>query len=188
MKYFALLLYLLASHADIFCQHYIRGQVTSSRGQRLPSVKIAVAANKLIYKTDPYGNFGFSSQLQQDTLTFFCDGFDTLSLIVKADEYARVILNPLPSSVIFTLDNSSVIIPKDESAGNRTIKDETYIHTGEFNFQKTAAAPGIAFSANINRASYSNIRRLINEMDGLLPPNAVRIEEMLNYFNFNYTV
>ncbi len=187
MKYFTLILYLLVFNHDIFCQNYIRGQVTSSRGQRLPYVKIVVASNKLIYKTNSFGNFGFTSTLLQDTLTFSCDGFDTLSLIVKADEYARIILQPLPSSVIFTLDNSFVIIQSDKDVANRTFKDETYTHTGEFNFQQTAAAPGIAFSANINRASYSNIRRLINEMDGLLPPNAVRIEEMLNYFNFNYT-
>jgi Ca-activated chloride channel family protein len=159
----------------------------TARGQRLPSVKIAAAANKLIYKTDPYGNFGFSSQLPEDTLTFSCDGYDTLSMLVKTDEYARIILKPLPSSVIFTNDNASVIIQSDDAGINRTIKDETYVHNGEFNFQQTTVAPGIAFSANINRASYSNIRRLINEMDGLLPPNAVRIEEMLNYFNFNYT-
>lgn len=160
----------------------------TSRGQRLASVKITAAVNKLVYKTDVYGNFGFSSPVQQDTLTFSCDGYDTLRLFIKADEYARVILKPLPSSVIFTKNNPSVIIQNTDHPGNeRTIKDETYNHTGEYSFQQTTVAPGIAFSANINRASYSNIRRLINEMDGLLPPYAIRIEEMLNYFNFNYT-
>lgn len=160
----------------------------TSRGQRLASVKITTRSNKLIYKTDTYGNFGFSSALQQDTLNFSCDGYDTLSLVVKAEEYARVILSPLPSSVIFTNDNSSVIMHTDDNANNSRInKNETYLPTGEYLFQQTNHAPGIAFSANINRASYSNIRRLINEMDGLLPPYSVRIEEMLNYFNFNYT-
>lgn len=161
--------------------------MATPRGQRLPAVKIISAATKLIYKSDAYGNFGFSSALLTDTLIFSCDGYDTMSLAVKADEYARVILRPLPSSVIFTKDNSSVIIHHNEPGNGRTIKDETYSHTSEYNFQKTNIAPGIAFSANINRASYSNVRRLINEMDGLLPPHAVRIEEMLNYFNFNYS-
>ena len=161
--------------------------MATPRGQRLPAVKIISAATKLIYKSDAYGNFGFSSALLTDTLIFSCDGYDTLSLAVKADEYARVILRPLPASVIFTNNNSSVIIHNNERGNGRTIKDETYSHTSEYNFQKTNIAPGIAFSANINRASYSNVRRLINEMDGLLPPHAVRIEEMLNYFNFNYS-
>lgn len=187
MKKFTLILLLLFLSYIVFSQQYIRGQVATPRGQRLPAVKIISAATKLIYKSDAYGNFGFSSALLTDTLIFSCDGYDTLSLAVKADEYARVILRPLPSSVIFTKDNSSVIIHHNEPGNGRTIKDETYSHTSEYNFQKTNIAPGIAFSANINRASYSNVRRLINEMDGLLPPHAVRIEEMLNYFNFNYS-
>ena len=37
----------------------------------------------------------------------------------------------------------------------------------------------------IDKASYSNIRRFINQ-DTRVPPDAVRIDEMLNYFNFNY--
>lgn len=156
--------------------------------QRLSSVKITSAANKSIFKTDRFGNFGFSSVAMQDTLTFSCDGYDTLTMLVKAEEYARVVLKPLPSSIIFIKDNSTFIIPAGNSEGNtREIKNETYSHTADYNFQQTSLAPAIAFSANINRASYSNIRRLINDMDGLLPPYAVRIEEMLNYFNFHYT-
>lgn len=188
MKHCLLISYFLICCNAVFCQGWLRGQVMTARGQRLASVKITAIANKLVYKTDTYGNFGFSSQLQQDTLLFSCDGYDTLSLLVKADEYARVILKPLPSSVIFINDNASAIIQnEDNSSSGRSIKNESYNHTVEYNFQSTASAPGIAFSANINRASYSNIRRLINEMEYLLPPYAVRIEEMLNYFNFSYT-
>lgn len=157
-------------------------------GQRLPSVKIIATGNRQIYKSDQYGNFGFSSPLLQDTLVFSYDGYDTLTLMVKAEEYARVILKNLPSSIIFTKDNFSVLIRNNESfPGEQTFKNETYHLTNENNFLTTAQSPGIAFSANINRASYSNVRRLINEMESLLPPYSVRIEEMLNYFNFNYT-
>ena len=157
-------------------------------GQRLPSVKIITTGNRQIYKSDQYGNFGFSSPLLQDTLVFSYDGYDTLTLMVKSEEYARVILKNLPSSIIFTKDNFSVLIRNNESfPGEQTFKNETYHLTNENNFLTTAQSPGIAFSANINRASYSNVRRLINEMESLLPPYSVRIEEMLNYFNFNYT-
>ncbi len=155
--------------------------------QRLPSVKISTAAGKQVYKSDTYGNFGFASPLAADTLTFSYDGYDTLCTVVKADEYARIVLKPLPSSVIFTKDNLSVIIQNKEPGGEGNYKGETYRHIDEFNFLNAAQSPGIAFSANINRASYSNVRRLINEMEYLLPPYAVRIEEMLNYFNFSYT-
>ena len=39
---------------------------------------------------------------------------------------------------------------------------------------------------NINKASYSNIRRFIN-MENIVPPDAIRLEEMMNYFNIHYT-
>jgi Ca-activated chloride channel family protein len=50
--------------------------------------------------------------------------------------------------------------------------------------QKNYPTTGIAL--NIDRASYSNIRRFIN-LDLAVPPDAVRIEEMLNYFNETYS-
>jgi Ca-activated chloride channel family protein len=41
------------------------------------------------------------------------------------------------------------------------------------------------FSIDVDAASYSNIRRIIQQ--GSLPPaGAVRIEEMINYFKYDY--
>lgn len=46
-------------------------------------------------------------------------------------------------------------------------------------------APLSTFAIDVDRASYSNIRRFIE--NGKLPPkDAVRIEEMINYFNYDY--
>ncbi|TND07429.1 MAG: uncharacterized protein FD123_3279 [Bacteroidetes bacterium] len=45
--------------------------------------------------------------------------------------------------------------------------------------------PLSTFSVDVDRASYSNMRRFLNQ--GSLPPkDAVRIEEMINYFTYNY--
>ncbi len=41
------------------------------------------------------------------------------------------------------------------------------------------------FSIDVDRASYANVRRLINDGQ-TVPRDAVRIEEMINYFNYNY--
>lgn len=47
--------------------------------------------------------------------------------------------------------------------------------------------PVSTFSVDVDTASYSFIRRQINS--GVLPQkNAIRLEEMINYFNYNYTV
>jgi len=50
-----------------------------------------------------------------------------------------------------------------------------------------AEDPVSTFSADVDTASYANVRRFLN--DGTLPPkDAVRIEEMVNYFDYAYAV
>jgi len=62
---------------------------------------------------------------------------------------------------------------------------ESYDHIEETGFQQVASAPLSTFSIDVDTASYSNVRRFLN--DGMLPPaGAVRIEEMLNYFRYDY--
>jgi Ca-activated chloride channel family protein len=63
--------------------------------------------------------------------------------------------------------------------------EETYASLVENNFVEVEKYPSTGIALNIDRASYSNIRRFIN-LNMKVPPDAVRIEEMLNYFNFDY--
>jgi Ca-activated chloride channel family protein len=50
-----------------------------------------------------------------------------------------------------------------------------------------AEEPVSTFSIDVDTASYSNVRRMINQ--GYLPPkDAVRIEEMINYFDYEYAL
>ncbi len=42
------------------------------------------------------------------------------------------------------------------------------------------------FSIDVDNAAYSNMRRFVEQMDTLPPIDAVRIEEMLNYFDYEY--
>lgn len=62
---------------------------------------------------------------------------------------------------------------------------ESYNHIAENNFRGARAEPLSTFSIDVDRASYSNIRRFIRQ--GQLPPkDAVRIEELINYFPYAY--
>jgi Ca-activated chloride channel family protein len=62
---------------------------------------------------------------------------------------------------------------------------EEYGHLVESPFLDVTANPLSTFAVDVDRASYANVRRLL--MDGRLPPvDAVRIEEMLNYFTYDY--
>ncbi len=61
---------------------------------------------------------------------------------------------------------------------------ESYAEVSENNFISTTDMPVSTFSADVDTASYSNIRRFLN--DSSLPyKDAVRIEEMINYFDYD---
>jgi Ca-activated chloride channel family protein len=62
---------------------------------------------------------------------------------------------------------------------------EAYDRIDENDFVAVADAPLSTFSIDVDTASYSNMRRFLN--DGSLPPaDAVRIEELVNYFDYDY--
>ncbi len=70
---------------------------------------------------------------------------------------------------------------KSRRAGTNT---ESYSRIFENGFNNAKSDPLSTFSVDVDAASYSNVRRFIN--NGQLPPaDAVRTEEMINYFNYN---
>lgn len=78
-------------------------------------------------------------------------------------------------------------VPADEMAAPDWNTEE-YSAVKETGFKSVANDPLSTFSADVDTASYSNIRRMIEDgytMDEI-PAGAVRIEEMLNYFSYDY--
>jgi len=62
---------------------------------------------------------------------------------------------------------------------------ERYAEIAENPFLETSRAPLSTFSIDVDTASYANVRRYLN--DGQMPPkDAVRIEELINYFEYDY--
>jgi Ca-activated chloride channel family protein len=63
--------------------------------------------------------------------------------------------------------------------------DESYDNINENDWLATLDKPLSTFSVDVDAASYSNVRRFITS--GSLPPiDAVRIEELINYFDYDY--
>ena len=62
---------------------------------------------------------------------------------------------------------------------------EQYDPIAEEDFRSVASDPLSTFSVDVDTASYANVRRFLRE-GRLPPPDAVRIEEMLNYFSYHY--
>lgn len=64
--------------------------------------------------------------------------------------------------------------------------DEEYNYIKENGYTAVSSAPLSTFSADVDTASYTNVRRMID--DGMdVPPDAVRIEEFINYFDYDYS-
>ena len=78
-----------------------------------------------------------------------------------------------------------VKIQKTEQLKDANLGSESYAKISENGFKLVKTSPLSTFSVDVDRAAYSNVRRYIN--NGELPPaDAVRVEEMVNYFHYDY--
>ena len=94
--------------------------------------------------------------------------------------------------VCHDLQPQQVVLDKNSSGSynvNETAKEEynteAYDHIVENEFKEATKNPLSTFSIDVDKAAYANVRRFITQNQ--LPPNgAVRLEEMINYFDYNY--
>ncbi|WPP53044.1 vWA domain-containing protein [Catalinimonas niigatensis] len=63
---------------------------------------------------------------------------------------------------------------------------EEYDRIYENSFQAVWQQPVSTFSIDVDKAAYSNVRRYLTQYHQLPPKDAVRIEEMINYFHYDY--
>ena len=168
-------------------QYYLRGDIKDERNQPLQNAKIFVHSSKTIFYSGTYGSFGITVPALYDSLTVSLDGYETLTQKVKTDVWQNIILKISASN---TTKNKPRLISvtrdlKQTARLNWFVSDETYFQLVENEFVKAGDYPNTGFSLNVNKASYSNVRRFIN-MQSPVPPDAVRVEEMVNYFNLHY--
>ena len=144
-------------------------------------------STRSIYYSGASGGFGIPSSNQNDSLIVSKDGYLGQSLFIKTNAYQEIILKLIPAKansqknklISLTEGKSGSLYPMAYYDG------ESYSNLIENDFVKTSGDYKTSFSMRIDKASYSNIRRFINQ-NSKVPPDAVRVDEMLNYFNFNY--
>ncbi|MFP4662376.1 MAG: vWA domain-containing protein [Halanaerobiales bacterium] len=71
------------------------------------------------------------------------------------------------------------------NSNNNNFTTEEYTRIYENRFFDVLDNPLSTFSIDVDTASYTNVRRFLNQ-EQLPPEDAVRIEEMINYFNYDY--
>jgi Ca-activated chloride channel family protein len=165
----------------------MRGEIRDEKGSPLQNVRIILHSTGIPYASGIGGAFGILSALEKDTLTCSLDGYETTTIPVQNARYAHLTMKMLPFTAslhkhsLLSLTKNLEMKPER----NRVMGDETYNTLIENEFIHTASNPETGVVLNVDRASYSNIRRFITQ-GSEVPPDAVRIEEMLNYFSINY--
>ena len=157
-------------------------------GNPLQNVTILHLRTGYVYKSGSVGTFGINIDQRIDTFSFLMDGYRPEKVVVNVDHYLTVQLKLAPANRTTTRVNKLLSFTKGiarEDQKKWFAGDETYARIIENPFINAQSYSSTNISLNIDRASYSNIRRFLAQ-GSMVPPDAVRIEEMLNYFNLNY--
>jgi Ca-activated chloride channel homolog len=172
---------------SLSAQYYLRGEVKDEGSTPLPNSKIIQLSTGYVFYTGNSGGFGIISTKQEDSVTVSYDGYQEQRIKLSASNYINITLK-MQRTTSNLHKNRLVSITKDmqwDEKHNWSVGGETYSNLLENEFITAKKYPETGFAINTDKASYSNMRRFIN-MGSIVPPDAIRIEEMLNYFNFGY--
>ncbi len=189
MKKNIYIIFFLLFPSLLFCQQfYIKGQVKDEGGNPLQNVTMLLHSSGYLYKSGSDGSFGIMAGAKVDTLTIFREGYQKDKRVISANLFNDIILKKtvIVKSAVPNRLSSLTQNLKREDQQLWFSGEESYASIIENGFISASNYPTTGLTLNVDRASYSNIRRFIT-MNSIVPPDAVRIEEMLNYFNLAYT-
>jgi len=182
----------------------ITGKVTSADdGIGIPGVNVLAKGTTNGTVTDGQGKYSITISAHGGTLVFSFIGFETKEVKTGSSNVIDVTLSPDVTAL-------EEVVTTGYARGRKYKKDsaapaskaymqyeseqdyqrpqwntEEYDGIEENIFREALKNPLSTFSIDVDAASYSNVRRFIN--NGQRPPkDAVRIEELINYFDYDY--
>lgn len=186
----------------------ITGTVTDKAdGKPIPGVSVSTSAGKQHVTTDKSGKYRISVEDGSRQLRFSYLAYKTLSVKIGKSTVINVALTQFQQMLnevvvtaypiqakrmttqAITMAAPAMMIRgigySPQSFYDADQNTESYSTIKENGFQNPSKNPLSTFSIDVDAASYSNVRRWIN--NGTLPPKeAVRVEEMINYFDYDY--
>jgi Ca-activated chloride channel family protein len=183
----------------------ITGKVKDSSGNPVPGVNVLAKGTSNGVVTDANGYYKITVNDQVKVLQFSFIGFTTVEEKIAGRLVINVTMNEnqlaLQEMVVVgygakremksaSYDMAAPSASSYRAGGvlnrvNPNFNTEGYAAVNENGFKGVKNNPLSTFSIDVDNASYTNIRRFIN--NGQLPPaDAVRIEEMINYFKYDY--
>lgn len=193
----------------------VKGKITNAAGAPVAGMNIS-EKGKVAYVTSANdGSFQLTVSNTQATLVISGIGYITQEVSLQGNSVLEITAVPVPARefskepATALQGNVAGILVGGYSSANRTVRrqatgsgmiaedryvqeipkqnfnTEDYDHITETKFLSATENPLSTFSIDVDAASYSNVRRYLNQ--GMLPPaGAVRIEEMINYFRYDY--
>ena len=180
------------------------GTLTSEQLKKLPTRNIgAIATNAAGVSSGDEGDALYMRGGRDASTFYMVDGIRVQGSLI-AEEKKEVQLTGTPAS---GTSDSPTTVKKPKAPNHQQIENppgfmatpqkeiplrkanptsEEYSKIVENQFIKTVAESTSTFSIDVDKASYSMIRRFLKQDHSMPPPDAVRIEEMINYFNYDY--
>jgi Ca-activated chloride channel family protein len=169
----------------------VRGVAVDASGTPLPGVVVTLENRILI--TDAEGRFVFTGVRNGEyTVAAELPGFNTVQYRVQvtpehgAAMYALMQIESVSESI--TVTGAAPTSLATYTAGNSAEYLQSapaYSQFQEHQFHDSRKERTTTFAIDVDRASYAIVRRHLTA--GMIPPpDAVRIEELLNYFTWSY--
>ncbi len=210
MKTFFTLVFLISSFFAFSQEHAVAGEVRSKQTHRyLKKVTVENRNNGETTWTGTQGEFIVKAHVG-DSLWFYKEGYATVKLklssldklLVEMEECEECeTTSQIVDIIAFEEMEEEFFISFDYSTGARIPpppssysysnfsvtepSNESYASISENGFRRVFSSPLSTFSIDVDRASYSNIRRMIDQGTPV-PKDAVKVEEMINYFDYEY--
>jgi Ca-activated chloride channel homolog len=183
----------------------LEGKVQDANGEGLIGVTVLVKGTKNGATTDFDGKYKLTAKDSCSKLHIYYTGFKSQNIDQCAGSFMEITMNAeavLDEVIVMGYGSTRKSIEKKDrhikpsalpKGGHPMLyapstpqhNTENYAHIEENRFHRVSQEPLSTFSIDVDAASYSNLRRFIN--DGQAPPaDAVRIEEMINYFDYDY--
>lgn len=202
-----LMLFIVASAFTTPQTRQVTGRVVDVDGRTgLPGINVLVKGTHVSTTTDAAGNYSIAVPSKGATLVFSFIGYETIEIKTGGQSVVNVTMSPAPVELEEVVATgyaedkaakqlagrvSGIAIYGSQAPSPYSYEDATVYNTEGYNaiheigFRDAIKNPLSTFSIDVDAASYSNVRRFIN--NGQRPPkDAVRIEEMINYFDYDY--
>ena len=127
----------------------------------------------------PIGNMSITGR---QTLDEYAQGAADTSSNYKADPFDSMAVNS-PEAAMPAMEDAEV--DAEFYAPQIDFDTEEYDFQKENSFISVSSNPFATFAADVDTASYANLRRQILQ-NGSVDPDSVRVEEMINYFHYDY--